>query len=258
MTVVAETPAEVVELAAHFRIFDKENPDDLVAMAEAIKAGTLTYVSQSSKRPWYRVESALDHEFSEPYEKWLARLVSHDATLPALDLTPIHPRRLCHTHITDTAWIEDGHIQFTGFVNSEDWNGKTAADRAFSTALDYTAEDFGTRQHEPEYIGIKQRGGGLMKRNPNYLKRHPARPAASCEWLKSALFDWWMKNHATDEQRAIINGAASLSHSRYSNPVWAEYSLYVPDPSGTCNYDGNGFMARVYSWDEIKELAPVE
>jgi hypothetical protein len=204
ITVTAETSKEVIELADHFRMYDKDEPEQLIALAEAIKAGTLTYTSKpNAKRPWFRCESALDYEFTQPYEDLLRKITGFDGgTLPDMDLTPFHARRLCHTHITAEARFKNGHYCYVVFIQAEDWNGKTAAERADINAEDYTQEDLGHRQHEREYIETR---GGHMVRNPNYLKRHRARPALGCTWLWAALFNWWRMNKASAAQRAALD-----------------------------------------------------
>lgn len=252
LAVIAENSKEVVKVLDHFRVFDKSDPEQLVAMSDAIKAGHYTHVSNKG-RDWYEVESALDHEFSKPYEDWLGRLTGFEGTLPDLLLTGVHPRRLCHTHITDECYTQHGHICFKGYVQSQDWNCKTALERSFDSMLDYVEEDFGTRPHEPEFVPVK--GGGLMKHNPNYLKRHRAKPAASCGWLKEYLFDWWFDVLANDRQKNVISAAKELKRDySFEKHVCHDYKIYALDPKGTCNYDGNGKMVRVYSWDEFRKL----
>ena len=258
LTITAESPAEVQQIDKHFKIFDASQPGELMKLAEVLTAGTLTYTSEPTKRFWYEVVSALDCEFTEPYRAWLERLTGYQDSLPDMDLTPFHPLRLCYTHITDTCGLSGGHIVYKCYDQAEEWNGKDACTNAWDYVADYVGEDFGTRKHEREYIEARN---GMMKRNPNYLKRHKSEPAASAGWLKAVIFDWWLANHASDEQLAIVAAVAELSekfgHAKYGKHFSEESTLYVPDPNGTCNYDGKGYMVRVMTWKEFRELSPV-
>lgn len=92
-----------------------------------------------------------------------------------------------------------------------------------------------------------------------FFAGHPpgrrATPAASCAFLKAALFDWWVANHATEGQKAIFAAAQEVANRfrHGSRPLFEEYNLYVADPQGTCNYDGKGFMVSVKSWDDVRK-----
>lgn len=252
LSVTAESASEVLEIADHFRMFG-DDADGAIAKAQAIVAGSLTHTSGTDKRPWFVIESSLGHEFTEPYKAWLLRRTGYDGQLPSADLTPFHPRRLCHTHITLAVGLEQEHITYSVAVRSGDWNGKPANDRAWVTAEDYVSEDFGERKHENEYIPARgDGGGGMMKRNPNYLKRHKPHPAASCQWLKSWLFSWWRQNHASDKQREILDGCEALGKLRID-----DFTLYALDPDGTCNYDGKGKMVSVYTWEQFAAFGKV-
>lgn len=255
MEFIAETSAEVVELAKHFRLFDKDDPAELLAYAEAIKAGTYTYHSNPTKRKWHRVTSALDVEFTRPYLELLSRLTGFEGEFPDGDYTSKHPRRLCHTHHTLAFGVEHGHFTFDVVKESGPWNGMTAADYAERCAIDYVAEDVGYRRFEREFL---ERGNGQIYRNPDYLKRHKAEPAVGAPWLWEILFHWWRDNHATPGQNTILENA--ICH--YSQP-WTvrssggpchlvNHSLYVKDPAGTCNYDGNGLMVSVIDWKRFR------
>lgn len=257
LTFIAENAAEVSELARHFRMFDKDDPEQLMALAQAMQAGTLSHTSYSEKRPWFEVESALEYEFTQPYLDKLSQMTGYNDHIPDMDLTPFHPRRLCHTHITDRVWLEGGHICYRAFVKSEDWNGKTAGDRSFTTAEDYVQEDFGTRPQEPEYISASGRGG-LMKHNPNYLKRHKAKPACTAEWFWRVLFSWWLDNHASEAQKAIYNANVALHegnkwHAR-DNFGLKDYSINYLDPNGTTNWDGGKTKVGTMSHSDFAKL----
>lgn len=255
MEFIAETPAEVVELADHFRLFDKENPEALLAYAEAIKAGVYTHVSNPTKRNWHRVTSALDIEFTRPYTELLNNLTGYEGEFPDGDYTDKHPRRLCHTHHTLAFGVGRGHFTFDVVISSEAWNGLTAAQYAERNVFDYVGQDVGYRRQEREFL---ERSNGQIYRNPDYLKRHKSEPAVGAPWLWEILFEWWRDNHATPGQKAILDNA--ICH--YSKPwtvrssggpcTLANYSLYVKDPAGTCNYDGKGLMVSVIDWKKFR------
>ena len=246
MEFVAENPAEVVDLFKHFRL-DKGTPDSVLAMAEAIQAGNFSFRSEG-KRPWYRVESAIDHEFTKPYAEMLQRVTGWDGQLPNMDLTDQHPRRLCHTHITHAFGLEHGHFTFDVSVESQDWNDKPAFDRAQKNALDYAENDIAERPIESEYIPAGR--SGLMKRNPDYArKHHRCKPSVSADWVWVAIVEWWLANHATDRQRAIVEGARELAaESKLADPL--RYSgcisgFYFPEKGGTVNWGRDREVAHI-------------
>lgn len=204
ITVTAETAAEVVAVNDHFKVFGS-TPAALLDLAQAAHAGAMTYgTGWPAKRPWYLVSSALDPAFTAPYRELLAKVTGFAGRPPDLDLTPHHPRRLCHTHHTSACGLFDGCYVFDVLVTAEEWNGMDAATNADKNAIDYVQEDLGWRPFEPEFI--ENRKGGY-DRNPNYLKRHPPRPGTGAPWLWATLFDWWRNSHATDEHRDLLRAA---------------------------------------------------
>lgn len=259
VTITAENPEEVKHVLDHFRVFDKHDVDDLLAYAHTLSQGTYTHTSAPTKRPWYVVEACLDVEFTQPYIDLLSRRCGYDPSrhgpLPSVDLTQYHPRRLCHTHITDRIGLDHGHICYSGYIMSQEWNNRPALDRAWDTMEDYVAEDVGTRPLESEYIHNRN---GTFSRNPNYLKRHRAKPAASAQWLYSWLFNWFMENHASAEQQRIISAVRELNarfqHSGGPDEL-GSYDLRYVDPNGTCDYDGKGTMTGYMSWSDFAKLA---
>lgn len=267
LTITAETKAETLEVIKHFRLFDTDTEQGVLAMAEALgQPLPFVHKSEPKKRFWYDYESALDYEFTKPYADLLEKITGHTGQLPDLDLTPHHPRRLCHTHITSEARLEQGHICYTGIVQAEAWNGMTACDHGLNMLEDYMAEDFGFRRFEREYI----ERGNIMVRNPNYLKRHKAQPGLGAPWFWAVLFDWWRKNHASPEQSRILDASDALKsgwdsgrdyHLRQGGGEQAYLigsSLYYDDPNGACNWDGKGRMVSVVSWDKFATLAAVQ
>ncbi|HVL15822.1 MAG TPA: hypothetical protein VM529_24840 [Gemmata sp.] len=255
ITVTAETSPEVLELADHFRMFDKTKPADLMDLARAMQAGTLTYASNpQSKRRWFRVEAALDHEYTKPYTDLLRRVTGADLDhFPDMDLTPFHPRRLCHTHITAACTMEHGHYCYDVLIQAEDWNGKDAFTRAQINAQDYAEEDLGHRPFEREYVEGRN---GVLMRNPNYLKRHRAKPTTGAPWLWAALFNWWRATHATPGQAAAL-ALCDATHAKHR--LEPDYLIRSSGgPAGLIGYGGiitsfNEPVARV-SWEEFAKL----
>lgn len=266
LTIVAETQSEMVECNNHFRIFDLSKAEGVSTFAAQLAGGPpWTIERKPEKRLWFKVESALDYDFTKPYEDLLRKITGFDGQMILeADLTALHPRHLCHTHITDRLYLDQGHICFVGFIRAEEWNKRSAADNADLNFADYTAEDFGFRRFEREFI---EDGSGRLKKNPNYLKRYKAQPGLGAPWLWSFLWQWWRDNHATPEQEAILKSCERLKAAWNSGHDWelrkgggdqcslVGYSIYYDDPNGTCNWDGKGKMASVITWDKFAKLA---
>lgn len=201
---VAETAQEVGNLIKHFRLFpDVSKVETLKARIAALESGTYRHTIGTDKRPAYAVNGCLGAEFSAPYVEWMKRDLGHDGPLPDLELA----RKwggLIHTNYQARVYTQGGHICFEAFTTSEPWNGKDAQDYAESCVVDYIGEEFGTRYREPEMIQAGR--SGMMKRNPDYLKRHRATPQASNATLKRAVFAWWLERHANAAQRAVVAG----------------------------------------------------
>ena len=209
LAITAENAGEVESLIDHFRLFrDLSNVDTLQARIAALQSETLTHVIGTDKRPMYETGGTLGAEFLKPYKDWAARNFGYRGPFPDLEI----PRKwggLIHTNYQSRIWIEFESICYESFVSAEPWGRfKLAQDRADHLARDYIAEEFGMRRLEPEYIDA---GRGLMRRNPDYLKRHAATPAASNARLKRAFFDWWKVECATEEQRNIIAGNEAIA-----------------------------------------------
>lgn len=264
LRVIAETQADVLTIVRHYDLLhSKRSPEQLIATAQAISAGSIEYVDKGTdKRPWFDVPVCLDKAL-EPYQYLLKRLTGYDGPILDMDLTLHDPKRLVHTHITGRIGIEDGCITALVFVRSEDWNGQTAELRSADMAADYLQERLGFRRFEREHI---QMDNGLYRHNPDYLKHHKAQPGLGAEWLWKVLFSWWRENHATNRQRAVLNAVDALHNgSKYPNDYdlrcgsgetgWVSgYTLFALDPNGPCNYDGKGKMARCYTWDEFRSM----
>lgn len=207
LEVTAQGAQEVQALVDHFRLFkDMGDVKVLQARIEALQSETLSHTIQADKRPVYEVESCLDHEFTEPYKKWARDNFGYEGAFPDLEI-PREWRGLKYTNYQARLFTENEHICYKVFVTSEPWNKRDAQDYATHQAQDYIAEEFGARRHEPEFIHL---GNGMAKPNPNYLKRHKPHASASNARLKQAFFAWWLANHATDAQKAIVAGNAQI------------------------------------------------
>jgi hypothetical protein len=205
LTVYADGRNEVYDLARHFNVFKKDDPDELIKFAEALKAGKLEYQSPpEGRRPWYLVKGRVNERFVEPYWQLLKRITGHEGHFD-LHLTNRHPNRLCHTHMTLACSLATDYL-YEIIIQAEDWNGKAAADRAVANALDYAEECLGYRPHEREFV---QKSNGAYYQNPNYLKRHSAKPGLGAPWLWETIFGAWRyrPDCATDEQRSILDEA---------------------------------------------------
>lgn len=208
LKITAQGAQEVESLIKHFRLFsDMSDVAVLQARIAALQSETLAHVLQSDKRPMYEVATCLDDEFIAPYKKWARDCFGYDGVFPDLEI----PRKwggLIYTNYQARLYVECETICVDAFTSSEPWNGKDAQEYAESRVKDYLGEEFGTRRQEPEFI---QKGNGQYYRNPNYLKRHSPTPMASNARLKRAFFAWFMDNHASDTQKAIVAGNRDIA-----------------------------------------------
>lgn len=264
VTLTIESEAEALDwLKWHER---EKDPRKQIEFLDKLKAaGSVEIVRKSKKRPWFQCESALDHEYTKPYADLLDKLTaceSQGVELLHLDLTAHDPKRLSHTHITDSLELEHGHFCYRVLFQAQDSNKRTAAENADRTAQDYTEERVGHRQHEPEFIRNRAR---TYSPNPDYFKRHRAKPAIGADWIWDAVWQWWRETHATEAQTAILDAAHTLTGGRYGDD-WQVRSaggpchligyqgLHVLDPDGSTDWDGKGKMSRFVKWDEFKAL----
>ena len=287
--ITAETGDEVQVLTKHFNLFCTKSCDAqgrlraLQEEAKALETGTYTVTEMHKPSPparepraWYDVEGDLGGDFPklwgrgdsegfmDPYRRVLKQL-GYDGPLPDLDLTPwLLDERLKATRILVGAWIKDGVFYYRAYDDASPWNDKTAAEYAAHKVWDHLAEEIGTRRHEPEFIPVS--GGGLMKHNPDYMKRHRPQPAVGSDWLLNALMGWWRINKASPRQQEILrlsdelNATSGLDgplKARYSGgglTYTIDYSIHYPDPSGTCNWDGKGTKVAYMKLEEFAKL----
>lgn len=208
LTLRAESSFEVEKIITHFKLFNTPNDiEALKAKLVVIESGVFEHILGTDKRPIFEVDSALEVEFSTPYQLWAERCFGFRETLPDMEI-PRQWNGLKYTNYQERLYVDSGHICFRTFVSSEPWNGKSAQEYAEFRAFDIIQEEFGFRKIEPEMIQI---GNGTFKENPNYLKRHKPTPLASNSLFKRAFFAWWVLNRASDAQKEIISCNAEIA-----------------------------------------------
>lgn len=200
LQIQAETPAEVLETLKHFRL-------DIAAHVDAIASGMLTHTAKPGSRDngeWFACDYTAPPEFLAPYFARLQKLTGYAGPIPSIDAPRYegHCVNLCHTHIVETASISPAGYRARGFICSADWNGRTAAERAPGNFAEYICEKLGDTRRESEFIEIGN--GGLLKRNPNYLKRHAPHAALTNVPLFSAVLQWWIDTQATQAQKDVL------------------------------------------------------
>lgn len=263
ITVTAETPKEVKEVFHHCRL--DRTTDDILKLANAIRAGSYEHTEISKKRQWFKVDVCLDSRSLDPYRKLLQWMTGYDGNLPDMDLTARHPNRLGYTLITDSCEIVNGQFHAHVFIQAEAWNGQPAEVRAERLAEDYTQAEIGKRKHEREYITGRN---GQIIHNPDYLKHHKAEAGLGAPWLWSAIFAWWRQNHASDVQRELLAALdampKSISDHDYDirkgggdEATLVGWNMYVLDPNGKIDWDGKGTKASCYTWEQFAALAKV-
>ena len=234
---------------------------DVLELADAIRADKLTRTFESERRPYYEINGTLENDFVIPYLRLLKDTTGYEiSTLPSADLTEVfHHRRLLATQFTARLWVEFGSICYTIYDNAEEWNKHTPAENAELYAIDHMQEEFGYRPFEREYI---ENGNGTARRNPNYLKRHKVKPSLKAEWFWQWLFRWWVENHATEAQKALMSAAAGGPDHQYGAPwdlrgngthsgLVGGRGFHVIDPAGNLDWDGKGTKSRYVEWKEF-------
>jgi hypothetical protein len=205
LQITAENPAEVRTVIQHFKL-------DPFEYVEGIGTGSLVYVEKASgyqgTAEWHALTASLGPEWLAPYMDRLQRVTGYAGPIPTLELaaTDWQPSGwlLSHTHHVDRASISPEGAQVHGYKMAGEWNGRTAAQYAVQLFVEYVRKDIGDEKREPEYIRL---GNGLLKENPNYLKRHAPHAALTNSRLFGALVQWWMDTHATPGQRETLEKA---------------------------------------------------
>lgn len=208
---------------------------------------------------WYAFPLALDDEWFAPYEKCLRRITGYTGAIGDFSVTP--SASVLAYHYAGFRF-EEGHIQATVYAKTHAWNGKSALEYGNELANRYLVECVAEVPPVPEFI---QKGNGAYYRNPKYATGYKPRPVPSLksEALWDALFSWWRTNHASARQREILDAVDSLEKRNPTGRApysvqWrsgVDFTLYVPDPKGTCDYDGKGFMVTIMKWEDFAKLA---
>lgn len=262
--VTAETREEVLHINRVFSIYEASNPDDLIKLAEALTAGTLTTKSHSEKRPWHLVHVSVDgdecKELIDIYIRTFKRLTGCEIPLlhRSASLT-VEPLRVCFTGIYQNLRFEEGCLKAEVLMQSEPWNGMTSQQYAAHKATSYVLERIAERPVPPEFI---QSGNGSFYRNPDYGtgRKLPLKPALTSSELWAAMWNWWVDNHANDAQKDVIDKVKTLFADKSYGPPWelrhgrVGGTFYVPDPNGTVNYDGKGLMVSILTDDQFANL----
>lgn len=271
LVITAENVGDSVAVAKHFKgVFGIggaiESAEDartlaarLVRTADGIEHGNLVHTATATqKRPWFAANSYTGPNGIKPYADLLKKLTGFDGVIPEQELTQAQMawHGLMHTYITESVKFSSDGITTTGFITSEDWNGKSAEVRAEENFSDYVCETFGFRKSEPEYIDR----GSTMVKNPNYLRRHNAEPGLGSNELWTALFTWWRENVANDAQRAALDESDATAAKTRLDPCWA--LRFGGNPQGYVAYQGLTLSYspehRALTWGEFAALQPTE
>lgn len=240
--VSAETSREVLEMIKHYSL-------DTLAHVENIASGTLTKVCKPGREngEWFAVSCELGPEWVAPYLKRLEKLTGYAGPVPVIP-APRYPggycENLCHTHIVETATVSSDGYTARGFVHSQDWNGKTAAQRYRAHFADYVSESIGGRKSEPQYIRMNN---GWLKENPNYLKRYGAHAELSSALLFGCLLQWWTDTQATPGQREILRKCDENHRTVCPRDSLASYLFRSYEPGFRVSWE-----SPLVSFDEFK------
>lgn len=237
LRIEAETPADVREVIEHFKL-------DPFAHTEAMATGRMVYTKQPSARDnsaHFPVSHTVGVSFVRPYLERLAKITGRSADdVPTIDpaarYESHHVRNLQYTHVVTHARLDADGYHFTGIQHSQDWNGDNAEKRAPRLFAEYVTQALGHVKREPEFIEVGH--GGLLRRNPNYLRNHAPTPRAESLAVWACIWQWWLDNCATEGQKTLIVQAAACHRSVCRNERFSDYLAR--------SYD-NGFRT---AWDQ--------
>lgn len=196
----------------------------------------------------------LPPEVIKPYFKQLEDWTGFGSFFDdAVELTPAWPKVGGHFCIRKAWLLGNGHVDVVLYAAMYD-DADVAKVQARTT--DYLIEDMGQRYREPEY---KQHGNGSLYHNPAYLKRHPAKPGfqqypgSVQENIWRRIWSYWLDKRANDAAKLAAMNIIRTDKTEQC-PSIREYTLYVTDPKGTCNYDGKGTMVTVMRPEDFRKL----
>lgn len=250
VTITANTTEDVSAMLSHFNWGRKEpTVEVLLAEAAALKAGHLVKVLKSEKSSWYIESGALDAAYIKPYQDAYQKVTGLIFDQP-VDLTPFHPKRLNFTHLTDWCFFNGTTIEYRVMVDSQDWDGRTAAVRAPHQALDGVKGDFGVYPPiGPEYL---EAGNGLYRRNPAYCSGEykPPIPGVRAVWFHAAMIQWWRDHLATEGQKAVMDECNKI-HVGIAEPDYM-----VRENQGLIGYRGirTSWSGNEMPWEEFHRL----
>ncbi len=212
------------------------------------------------KGRWVDLFVSAPPKFIQPYLGTLRHWTGHNAFDRPVELTsawdPITPY-----FIPKSIWLlGNGWVDAVVYTDYYDGPGgpEDTFERLEKRTQEHLCENLGHRPYEKEFIHT---ANGQYQHNPRYGTgyRHPPKEgrggyATSVHTnIWRLIWKHWMMYHANDEQRRVMANALRindpLDHPRIDN-----YTLYVLDPKGTCNYDGNGKMVTVYRAEEFAKL----
>lgn len=204
-----QSPEDVHELLKFFRLKITDHLPELTA-------GHMEYLSKAS---WFEVSTILGAEWLAPYLKKLGEFTD----TPVPEMTPLpwneYNWSICHTHLVEKAWFEDGCYVSEGYIIGREWNGQTAEVRAERNYAEYVRDFVGATKQEPEFI---DKGYGRESKNPNYMKRHYPHP----EFSSKNLFLTLLKATATPAQLEFLETwTLNPSYSGFNNKQWEGKSI---------------------------------
>lgn len=223
LKIEAENRDEVRELLNHYKLDPFEYVDE-------ISRGGMVHTHNARGRDntrWFELEYLTSPEFIAPYIARLQKVTGYAGDVPTIEMSPRDISRyrwpLLHTHIVQGFRLTPDGFYFSGFVQSGDWNGKTAEQRAPVMFSDYCREDVGARKSEQQYIHVGN--GGLLRENPNYMRRHAPHAEASNPCVFEALLQWWLVTHANNWQRETMAKALDCHKSVCKTDSLGEWLL---------------------------------
>lgn len=247
LKITAENKAEVRAIIEHFRL------DPFDHMPE-MEVGGMDYLHHAYKRDngeWFQVKGSLGSAWVEPYLDLLHRVTGY--TLTECDTIPLRPHGkadwlLCHTHIEERTTMDAGGVHSEGYQRSQDWNGKTAKERAPGYFLRCLRSCYGKEDPCPEFI---QAGNNHYVRNPEFSSgRDRSKPGIGSESVVEDVFNWWLANKATEAQKEIWAKAEacyrSVCRSSYASSLTRNYERGI-----RVAWDGEGSMISFEDFQKV-------
>jgi hypothetical protein len=241
LQIVAESGAESLEIVNHYKIDPLKN-------LQEIAAGSLAHTDKPSGRDnpqWFEVSRHVDPAFFAPYAALLQRWTGFADIIPEID-APKYPGgycvNLCHTHIVERATMSADGFTFWGYCTGSEWNGndpETYANRKFA---EYVAAAVGHVKQEREFIELNN---GLLKRNPNYMRRHAPEPRATSAVVFEALLQWWLASHATEGQKQIVAAASQNHKTVCKRDTLGDWLIREYAPGWRVAWDGPGALVSI-------------